>query len=60
MSKDRDRIVRLAKRAQQLDDVIKKAADMQKAIVEEIRQIGKADRLSTRRPTRTPRRRKKR
>ena len=48
------RIQRLAKRAKQLDDVIKKAAEMQKRIVTEIQRLGSADQVSNKRPTRTP------
>jgi hypothetical protein len=46
MAHDDDRrIDRLAKRAKELDDVIAKAAKMQKRIVEEIRRIGVRDRF---------------
>jgi hypothetical protein len=48
------RLDRLATRAKKLDDVIKRAAEMQKQIVEEIRQIGRADRVTNKKPTRTP------
>jgi hypothetical protein len=51
---DQRRLDRLARRAKQLDDVIQKAAQMQKQIVEQIRRIGVADRRGG------PRARKKR
>ena len=52
----RRRLERLAKRAKALDNMIIKAAKMQKRIVDEIRQIGKADRPRRQRMTRTPKR----
>jgi uncharacterized protein YdcH (DUF465 family) len=57
---DARRFERLAERAKQLDDVIKKAAEMQKHIVEEIRQIGQAQRLKPIRVSPTPKPRAKR
>jgi hypothetical protein len=57
MADNRDstrRLNRLAKRAKALDDMIAKAAQMQKEIVEEIRRIGAGDRLRRQRITRTP------
>jgi hypothetical protein len=53
------RLNRLAQRAKQLDDMIQKAAKMQKKIVESIQRIGKADKVTRRRPTRVPRTRKR-
>jgi hypothetical protein len=50
------RVERLAKRAKELDNMIMKAAKMQKRIVDEIRQIGIADRPRRQRMTKTPRR----
>jgi len=43
------RIDRLVKRAKELDDMIAKAAKMQKRIVEEIQRIGSGDRISKQR-----------
>jgi hypothetical protein len=40
------RLDRLAQRAKELDNMIVKAAEMQKRIVEDIRRIGQADRLT--------------
>jgi hypothetical protein len=54
------RLDRLAKRAKQLDDVIKKAAEMQKRIVEEIRRIGVADKPARQRMSVSDRRRRRR
>ena len=54
------RLDRLARQAKQLDDVIQKAAQMQKRIVEEIRRIGTADKVTNNRLTRTPTAKKKR
>jgi hypothetical protein len=56
------RLGRLAKRAKQLDDAIQKAAQTQKRIVEEIRRIGKADKVTAQRLSATPKaqRRKRR
>ena len=56
----KQRIDRLARRAKQLDDVIQRAAKMQKQIVEEIRQIGRGDRVTRQPMTPVPRRRRKR
>ena len=59
---DRDgskrRINRLARRAKELDDMIERAAKMQKHIVEEIRQIGQGDRMTRQRLTPIPKARK--
>jgi hypothetical protein len=44
----------LAQRAKELDDVIQRAAAIQKRIVEEIRQIGLADKPNNLQPTQTP------
>jgi hypothetical protein len=53
------RLDRLAQRAKQLDDVIQKAAAMQKRIVEEIRKIG-TDTKSVHQPvTPTPRQKRR-
>ena len=49
-----DRLDRLAERAKKLDEVIQRAAEMQKRIVEEIRQIGKNDKISRQRMSATP------
>ena len=49
------RLNRLAERAKKLDDVIRKAAQMQKQIVEEIRRIGTDTRQLNHRATRVPR-----
>ena len=49
------RLNRLAERAKKLDDVIQKAAQMQKRIVEEIRRIGTDTRQVNQRATRVPR-----
>ena len=54
------RIERLANEAKRLDDVIQKAAQMQKRIVEELKQIGKKDKLTRQRSTRTPRPKRRR
>ena len=48
------RLNRLAERAKRLDDMIQKAAKMQKQIVEDIRRIGVGDKVKTQRATRTP------
>ncbi len=40
------RLERLAQRAKELDNMIVKAAEMQKRIVEDIRRIGQADKLT--------------
>jgi hypothetical protein len=50
------RINRLAKRAKELDDMIAKAAKMQKRIVEEIQRIGVRDRVRKQRMTAAERR----
>jgi hypothetical protein len=61
MADDSDRIDRLAKRAKELDDMIAKAARIQKRIVEEIRRIGLRDKAAKQRASNTlARRRKKR
>ena len=56
MSADSDdsarRLNRLAQRAKELDDMITKAAKMQKGIVEEIRRIGLRDTLRKQRMSR--------
>lgn len=49
------RLNRLAERAKKLDDVIQKAAQMQKRIVEEIRRIGTDTKQVNQRVTRVPR-----
>ena len=48
------RLNRLAERAKKLDDVIQKAAQMQKRIVEEIRQLGTHDKPVHHQLTKTP------
>ena len=55
----RRQINRLAERARQLDDMIQRAAAMQKKIVKEIQRIGTGDRVVKRAPTRTPNARQK-
>ena len=63
MSDDSDdsvhRLNRLAQRAKELDDMITKAAKMQKGIVEEIRRIGLRDKLKKQRMSRPSATRKK-
>jgi hypothetical protein len=59
-SSRRRQIDRLAERAKQLDDMIQKAAAMQKKIVKEIQRIGTGDRVVNRAPTKTPNGRRKR
>ena len=59
-SGDSARIRRLAKRAKDLDDMIARAAKMQKRIVEEIERIGLRDRIKTQRMTSSRRRVKRR
>jgi hypothetical protein len=54
------RINRLAQRAKRLDEMIQKAAEMQKHIVEEIRRIGQGDKVARQRATATPKARRKR
>jgi hypothetical protein len=54
-----DTLKRLAKEAQQLDDVIQKAAQMQKRILDQIRTFGAAHVLDQQRPSKTPRPRKR-
>lgn len=56
----KQRIDRLARRAKALDDMIQRAAKMQKRIVEEIRQIGRADKVTAQRSTPIPKARRKR
>jgi hypothetical protein len=56
-AEDTRRIERLAERAKKLDDIIKKAAEMQKKIVDEIQQIGRGDRMYNRPLSKTRRRR---
>jgi hypothetical protein len=53
------RIDRLVKRAKELDDMIAKAAKMQKRIVEEIQRIGVRDRISKQRMSSASKSRKK-
>jgi hypothetical protein len=53
------RLNRLAERAKQLDDMIQKAAKMQKKIVEAIQRLGNADKVMRQRTTRVPRPRKR-
>jgi hypothetical protein len=53
------RIDRLVKRAKELDDMIAKAAKMQKRIVEEIQRIGTGDRISKQRMSSAPKGRRK-
>jgi hypothetical protein len=63
MADDSDRVDRLAKRAKELDDMIAKAAKMQKRIIEEILRIGQRDHLTKQRvsaATLKARRRKRR
>ena len=58
---DDKRIDQLARRAKELDDMIAKAAKMQKRIVEEIRRIGQKDKFAKQRASNTlARRRRKR
>jgi hypothetical protein len=52
------RLRRLAKRAKVLDDMIVKAARMQKEIVEELERVTARDQLRPQRITRTPKPRK--
>jgi len=54
------RLDELARRAQQLDDLIQRAAEIQKQVIEEIKNIGRPDAL-VRQPrlTRSDRRRKR-
>ena len=52
------RIDRLARRAKELDDMIQRAAKVQKRIVEEIRQIGLSDRMTAQPSTPIPRARR--
>jgi hypothetical protein len=49
-----DRLNRLADEAQRLDDMIREAAGIQKRIVEEIRQIARANAVETKAPSATP------
>jgi small-conductance mechanosensitive channel len=53
------RLNRLAERAKQLDDMIQKAAQMQKKIVESIQKLGASDKVKRQRMTsaRKPRKR---
>ena len=53
------RLNRLAKRAKELDDMIEKAAQMQKRIVTEIQRIGNADKQIQRRLPAVPKARRK-
>ena len=53
------RIDRLAKEAKELDDMITKAAQMQKRIVAEIQRIGKRDRVAKPRMSATIKSRRK-
>ena len=53
------RLKRLAERAKTLDDAIRRAAQMNKQIVEEIRRLGERDKLKAQRPTSTPKPRRK-
>ena len=53
------RLNRLAERAKQLDDMIQKAAKMQKKIVDAIQRLGTADKVTRQRATRVPRARKR-
>ena len=53
------RLNRLAARAEQLDDMIQKAAQMQKKIVDALQELGKEDKLKQQRMTRTRRSRKR-
>jgi hypothetical protein len=46
---------RLAKEAQRLDDVIQKAAEMQKRIIDQIRTAASSRMVREQRPTKTPR-----
>ena len=62
MANDRDSartIDRLAKRAKELDDMIARAAKMQKRIVAEIQRIGKRDRVAKQRMSATIKSRRK-
>ena len=60
VSESARRLNRLAERAKKLDDVIKKAAEMQKQIVAEIQKIGIRDRMRTQKSTSIPKSRKPR
>jgi hypothetical protein len=51
MNSDSARIKRLAKRAKQLDDMIRKAATMQKRIVDEIERISADSPVRNKRPS---------
>ena len=53
------RLERLAQRAKELDNMIVKAAEMQKRIVEDIRRIGQADKLTGQHTTAAPKRGRK-
>ncbi len=55
---DRRRLERLARRAKALDNMILKAAQMQKKIVTEIKNIGLGDKLARRQPMTKARRRR--
>ena len=54
------RIDRLARRAKELDDMIQRAAKVQKRIVEEIRLIGRSDRMRSQPSTPIPKTRRNR
>jgi hypothetical protein len=56
---DARRIDRLVKRAKELDDMIAKAAKMQKRIVDEIRRIGLRDHIRKQRMSSSEARRRK-
>lgn len=53
------RIARLVARAQKLDEIIKKAAKMNIEIVSEIRRIGTGDKVIRKRPSATPKSKRK-
>jgi hypothetical protein len=57
----KSRLDRLAERAKELDDMIQRAAKIQKRIIEEIQKIGRSDRMKTQKftPIPTPRKRRR-